>query len=345
MKRLIPFALLGILIVSFSACAGETPCRHSEINPSAYFDQESHFPSKGVCNLCSEEVEFDSIQIWDEEDLMQLGNDIKDNYDIGCYSISINDDIDMAAKVWMSPYLDGSKSAFNKKSLVIDGNGHTISNLSAGSETETTHQGFIGHTYSSVELVIRNLTLSDASFTNKDDGEYSSVGGFVGNIEATTSVTLENCHLRTSHLDGGHYAGGLYGYGAAYSKEDDGPVATKITIKNCSVEKSTIESEGSTGGIAGHADGDKDTTVVVSDCRVEDNHIYCTKANVTDKAGSLFGTVHVGKVTVSNAAISGNDVKSDGVPNGNVYGRHLPGETGKFILEGEEVKPATEVIQ
>lgn len=74
---------------------------------------------------------------------MQLGNDIKDNYDIGCYSISVNDDIDMAAKVWMSPYLDGSKSAFNKKSLVIDGNGHTISNLSAGSETETTHQGFI----------------------------------------------------------------------------------------------------------------------------------------------------------------------------------------------------------
>ena len=117
MKKLIPFALLGILIVSFSACAGETPYRHSEINPSAYFDQESHFPSKGVCNLCSEEVEFDSIQIWDEEDLMQLGNDIKDNYDIGCYSISVNDDIDMAAKVWMSPYLDGSKSAFNKKAL------------------------------------------------------------------------------------------------------------------------------------------------------------------------------------------------------------------------------------
>ncbi len=48
---------------------------------------------------------------------MQLGNDIKDNYDIGCYSISVNDDIDMAAKVWMSPYLDGSKSAFNKKAL------------------------------------------------------------------------------------------------------------------------------------------------------------------------------------------------------------------------------------
>lgn len=345
MKKLIPFALLGILVVAFSACAGETPCRHSEITPSAYFDEQKHYPSKGVCNLCSEEVEFDSIQIWDEDDLMQLGNDLEANYDLGCFSISINNDLDMSGKTWTSPRISGYTAPYNKKSFVFDGNGHTISKLTAGSDTDPNHQGFIGSTYSSVDLTIRNLTLSGASFTNKDDGEYSSVGGFVGNIEATTSVTLENCHLRTSHLDGGHYAGGLYGYGTAYSKEDDGPVATKITIRNCSVEKSTIESEGSTGGIAGHADGDKDTTVVVSDCRVEDNHIYCTKENVTDKAGSLFGTVHVGKVTVSNATISDNDVKSDGVSNDKVYGRHLPGETGKFILEGEEVKPATEVTQ
>lgn len=332
--------LLAALLVITSCDPKTEPeeCLHPVLKDvSAYFDAENHYPKTGVCKDCGETITREAITIGTADDFMQLGKDIDGKYDLVCYDVVLADDIDMTGKEWMSPFLDGSKAPFNGKTLVINGKGHTISHLTAGSEESATHQGLIGSTLSSVSLVIKNLTLNDAAFTNKDDGIISSVGGFVGNIQATTSVTLENCHLVSSHLNGGHYAGGLYGYGAAYSDENDGPVYTKINIKNSTVSDSTIESEGSTGSICGHAAGDKGTTVVILGSRITANEIMCTGSS-NEKAGRLIGTIGAGNVTISETSIVGeNPVSSNKTPIDRDYGRLAFAGTGSLTVDGDPV--------
>ena len=331
--------LLAALLV-ITACDPKTEpeeCLHPVLkNVTAYFDAENHYPKTGVCKDCGETITREAITIGTAEDLMQLGKDIADKYDLVCYDVVLAADIDMTGKEWMSPSLDGYSTPFNGKTLVIDGKGHTIAHLTAGSDESTAHQGLIGSTWSSVSLIIKNLTLNDSKFTNMDDGEYSSVGGFIGNINATTSVTLENCHLVSSHLNGGHYAGGLYGYGAGYSKEGDGPVHTLITIENCYVSGSTIESEGSTGGICGHADGDKLTTVDISVCRVNNNTIKCTGTE-TNKAGNLIGTVHEGEVIITRTSASENTVSSGTERYSRDFGRLVLNDTGSLTVDGDSI--------
>ena len=331
--------LLAALLV-ITACDPKTEpeeCLHPVLKDvSAYFDAENHYPKTGVCKDCGETITREAITIGTADDLIQLGKDIEGKYDLVCYDVVLADDIDMTGKEWMSPSLDGYSTPFNGKTLVIDGMGHTIAHLTAGSGDSTVHQGLIGSTWSSVSLVIKNLTLNDATFTNKDDGIISSVGGFVGNIQATTSVTLENCHLVSSHLNGGHYAGGLYGYGAGYSKEGDGPVHTYITIENCSASGSTIESEGSTAGICGHAAGDNWTTVDISGCSVNDNTIKCTGSS-TEKAGNLIGTIGAGTVTISGTSANENSVSSNGTPINRDYGRLEFDTSGSLTVDGAPI--------
>lgn len=339
--------LLAALLV-ITACDPKTEpeeCLHPVLkDESAYFDAENHYPKTGVCKDCGETITREAITIGTADDLMQLGKDINGKYDLVCYDVVLAADIDMTEKEWMSPSLDGYSTPFNGKTLVIDGKGHTIAHLTAGSEDSTAHQGLIGSTWSNVSLVIKNLTLNDATFTNMDDEGIpsknpgiSSVGGFVGNIQATTSVTLENCHLVSSHLNGGHYAGGLYGYGAAYSDENDGPVYTKIDIKNSTVSDSTIESEGSTGSICGHAAGDKGTTVVILGSRITDNEIMCTGSS-NEKAGRLIGTIGAGNVTISETSIVGeNPVSSNKTPIDRDYGRLAFAGTGSLTVDGDPV--------
>ena len=322
--------------MSFSACAGETPCRHSEINPSAYFDQESHFPSKGVCNLCSEEVEFDSIQIWDEEDLMQLGNDIKEGKDIGCYTISITDDIDMSGKEWMSPKISGYDT-YNGCDFVINGNGHAISSLTVTNTEEKEGLGFIGKIWSSATLEVNDLTLSSPTITAGVGGdEGPGVGGFIGVIDSSASVSFTNCHVIGGSINEGHWAGGIYGYASGYDEE--GAVLTVVTIDRCTVEGVTIKAtDASVGGIMGHAGGNSNTEVNVLDSSVTGCIIQNDELNST-KAGNILGTNGVGDTTLTRVTFSGNTVKSGGVENNDgVYGRLAFNEDGSLTIGDDPV--------
>ena len=58
--------------------------------------------------------------------------------------------------------------------------------------------------------------------------------------------------------------------------------------------------------------------------------------------GVVVGTANVGELTINNITESGNTLTQTGktAPAGqsNLYGRFVPGATGKLIIDGEEIK-------
>ena len=99
-------------------------CKHINLTEvTEYFDQSSkHYPKTGICAECGEEITRESIEIGTAEDLATLGKDLSEYYNIGCYTISIIDDIDMTGKPWPFIELDGySSDHYYGKNFVIDG--------------------------------------------------------------------------------------------------------------------------------------------------------------------------------------------------------------------------------
>ncbi|MGN0309017.1 MAG: fimbrillin family protein [Bacteroides sp.] len=222
------------------------------------------------------------------------------------------------------------------KMLTIDGHNHSIKGLKVP---------LISGTWVSKSVVIKNLTISDSAIQNDVEDEIGTVGvgAFVAQTEASDIVTLENCHLTKSSVKGGHWTGGLVGYAAGYSKQDDGPVFETLTMQGCTVTDSTIEGKGSCGGIIGHGTGSDWTKVNIASCTVTGNEITSTGTN-DKKAGSLIGTVgcagqeaydKTGGIYVTDTTVSNNTVTSNGVSIDRIYGRQ-GNTTGKLYVNGVE---------
>ena len=318
-------------------------CKHINLKDvSAWFDDETsgHYPKTGICADCGEEIKRDSIEIGTADQLLTLGNDLSANNDIGYYTISIIDDIDMTGKTWPYIYLNGSKTPYNKKNFVINGNGHSIKGLTINDNdltiTDIRGIGFISRTWSAVTLEIKDLTLIDANISASAAQDGPSLGGFVGWIEANEYVKISNCHVIESEFSGGHRAGGIYGYAAGYSGQD-GPVLTKILIEGCSVENTVFESsDASIGGIIGHAGGNKNTEISVSNSSVTGCTI--TSDNGGDnKIGNILGTNGVGKTTLTTVTFSGNTL--NGNSSDKYCGRTAFDKDGSLTIDTVPVEP------
>ena len=134
--------------------------------------------------------------------------------------------------------------------------------------------------------------------------------------------------------------GGLIGWTSGYNKQDDGPVDTYITVTNCSVENTKITAKGSVGGIIGHAGANPATYHTFTNNTVTG----CTLNSTDDggwRVGVVVGTANVGEVALNNTTESGNTVTQTGktAPAGqsNLYGRFVPGTTGKLVIDGTAV--------
>ena len=232
----------------------------------------------------------------------------------GDYTINITADIDLKDVTLTSGYLNGYKGA---KTYTVNGNGHKITNL--------TTPLFSGTWAGKGKLYINDLTIADSGIVGGKDSV--GCGAFVGNASATEMVQLKNCHLVDSSVLGADWTGGLVGYAAGYSNQNDGPVFEYVVMEGCSVENCTIIGAGSTGAVIGHATGDKWTDVTINNCVVKNNIVKCTDdSNV--KAGAVLGTVGVGTVHV-NATVSGNSVTSNGNAVNRIFGRI--GSTGGVL--------------
>ena len=231
-------------------------------------------------------------------------------------------------ETWTPATVDGYHGA---GVITINGNGHTITGLNA----PLLAGGFAGNS----GVVINNLTLDGVKIIETaNTASGPAVGAFIGNVDSMQKIELNNCKLVNSHVEGGHWTGGLIGYVAGYNGA--GEVKTYVTIKDCTIENSTIKAYGSGGAIIGHAGGNANTFQTVQDCTVKDCIITSTNTS-SWRVGVVAGTVGVGRLTISGTTSTKNTItqtnKTAPTEQSDLYGRFVPGTTGKLTIDGTEV--------
>jgi len=253
----------------------------------------------------------------------------------GNVTVEILEDIVLTSVDWNPVTVSAPKYPV----VTVNGNGKTITGLN--------DMLFAGTWAGGSGLIINDLTIADSAIVNdKDDAKGTvGVGAFIGFPQASATVTLNNCHLVDSSVEGGHWTGGLIGYAAGY-EGNDGPVFMNLTIKDCSVTGSTIIGKGSAGGVIGHATGNAWTQVTIADTTVSGNTVTSTGSSA-NKAGAVIGTIGAaGQATTVNgvektggvsvaATVSDNDVTSDNTKITTIYGRQGTG-TGMLYVTGGE---------
>lgn len=251
----------------------------------------------------------------------------------GNVTVTILKDVDLTGVTWnpvtvSEPYYPV---------VTVEGNDKTITGL--------TDMLFAGTWAGNSGLIIKNLTIANSTIVNdKDDAKGNvGVGAFIGFPQASATITLENCHLKDSKVEGGHWTGGLIGMAGGYNGTD-GPVFMNLTIKGCSVTGSTITGKGSAGGVIGHGSCAAWTNVVIEETIVSDNTITSTGSS-TNKAGAVMGTIGAaGQATTVNgvtntggasvsATVADNTVTSNGTEITTIYGRQGT-ETGMLYVAG-----------
>lgn len=247
----------------------------------------------------------------------------------GNVTVTIDKDYDLTGYQWTSLTVQGYTGA---GVVTVEGNNHKITGLNAPL--------FAGGFAGTSGIVVKNLTLTKV--TIKDSTSNQGIGAFINNVDSMPKIELDNCHLTDSSIDsnGGARVGGLIGWTSGYNKQDDGPVDTYITVTNCSVENTKITAKGSVGGIIGHAGANPATYHTFTN-----NTVTGCTLNPTDdggwRVGVVVGTANVGEVALNNTTESGNTVTQTGktAPAGqsNLYGRFVPGTTGKLVIDGTAV--------
>lgn len=247
----------------------------------------------------------------------------------GNVTVTIDKDYDLTGYQWTSLTVQGYTGA---GVVTVEGNNHKITGLNAPL--------FAGGFAGTSGIVVKNLTLTNVNI--KDSTSDQGIGAFINNVDSMPKIELDNCHLTDSSIDsnGGARVGGLIGWTSGYNKKNDGPVDTYITVTNCSVENTKITAKGSVGGIIGHAGANPATYHTFTNNTVTG----CTLHSTDDggwRVGVVVGTVNVGEVALNNTTESGNTVAQTGktAPAGqsNLYGRFVPGTTGKLVIDGTAV--------
>ena len=251
----------------------------------------------------------------------------------GNVTVDILKDIDLTNVEWNPVTI----SAPGYPLVTVNGNNKTITGLK--------DMLFAGTWAGKSGLIINDLTIENAYIVNdaEDKKENVGVGAFIGYPQASATITLNNCHLVKSHVEGGHWTGGLIGMAGGYNG-DDGPVFMNLTIEKCSVTDSNITGKGSVGGIIGHGSCAAWTNVEIKDTTVFGNTIKSTGSK-DDKAGIVMGTIgaagtaqtvngitYTGGVKVS-VIESGNKATSNGTTIKTVYGRQGT-PTGVLTITG-----------
>lgn len=228
-------------------------------------------------------------------------------------------------ETWVPAKVDGYHGA---GVVTVLGNGHKISGLNA----PLFAGGFAGNS----GIIVKDLTLDGVKIN--DATSNLGIGAFVCDVDSMPTIELDNCHLTNSEMisTGGARVGGLIGWTSGYNNPNDGPVDTYIKITKCSVEECKLEAKGSVGGIIGHAGCNPATFHTITDCAVKNCVI-----NSTDdggwRVGVVVGTANVGELTINNITESGNTITQTGKTapeHSNLYGRFVPGTTGKLFIDG-----------
>lgn len=224
--------------------------------------------------------------VYTASDLAAALTDPVQNADLG--TIVLAQDIDMTT--WVPKNL-------TYRSFVLKGNGHALKNQS---QPLATAMG-IG-TY-----VIENVKFQNADISRTATTAVERIEGWAAALvaeihgEGGINLTIDNCDVIDSTIEGYEYAGGLIGF-ASYG-------AGSIVISNCDVINSDISTtDSSAGGLIGHTC----PVTTLTNCTIDaDSSVSCAedRAGKGAKAGGLVGTVNKSTTTLTNctsAATLGN---------------------------------------
>ena len=215
--------------------------------------------------------------------------------------INLTQDIDLEGVTWGSPTLAYAGSG---SQIVINGNGHTIKNLSTNSTSM--YGGLIGKISTNGEVIIKDLKLENISLQGNNTDE-SAGGALIGwyeghGDEVEDKVTISNVTVNGISVDGYKNSGGLVGYTN---------VNINVDIQNCSVVGTeatyTINSsyneegnyKGHIGGLVGYYG--KGT---ISNCSLANIGITRDRVAQSDRAGVLVGTLATSGASISSATVS-----------------------------------------
>lgn len=193
----------------------------------------------------------------------------------GDVTVEIIEDIDLTYTDWTPVKLSG-----NKNLVTIEGNNHSITGL---------NEMLFGSAWASKGLVIKDITIKDSQIVHDESNSIGTegVGAFVGYVEATETVTLDNCHVIDSTVNGGNWVGGFVGACGGYNNANDGPVFTTLTIKDSSVEGCTIKNLGAAGAFVGHGAMNAATKVILEGSATGNT----ISGGKPAKTGKLIGTI------------------------------------------------------
>lgn len=205
-------------------------------------------------------------------------------------NIVILNNIDMTGTAWngLLGGTMGTNAAY--AGITIDGNGHTVSGLTAPIIAGTTYNA-----------TIKNLTVADSEIA--DCASNAAAGAFIAYADSEDScvIALENCKLKSSTVGNGNanYAGGFIGMFTGKT----------LTVSNCEIASDcTVKGNKNVGGIVGFCQ------TTASEQKVAN----CTVGNGVTLNGGIHRGVIAGTVN-RNYTFNINNCTYD--PAANVVGR------------------------
>ncbi|RLC76892.1 MAG: hypothetical protein DRJ03_27775, partial [Chloroflexi bacterium] len=188
----------------------------------------------------------------------------------------------------------------------LDGDGHTISNLSIS--TGLREQGLFGTVIGAVK--IKDLTLN--SFTIAQTGYGNYRGALVGYAEDLDDAIFLNIKVINSSIDGYNYTGGMFGLIETVSD------SARCQIFQCSVSNTDVEGSRYIGGLIGstYIGGDTDDASEMVDCYSVNGTVTTSYKSVGGFVGYLDGydngttDADVSKWMIVHSCYSTNDIVS-----------------------------------
>ena len=206
--------------------------------------------------------------------------------------IILDNDIDLQNVAW-TPL--STKAAF-----VLDGQGHTISNLTVTApvaQSGFTNAAMIGENKKSA--MFKNLTIDKATITGTEADNYHGavlIATAVATDEA--DVLIDKVKITNSTVSANDRSGLFFAY--LY-------FTGNTQIRNSSTESCTINSKGTAGALLGHNNSNDFTAV---NCTVSNTKVYSTEG--ANKAGVLIGSwVKSANLTLSNCTATGSVAGQD----------------------------------
>ena len=207
---------------------------------------------------------------------------------------SIGADIDATGHTWNSIFVIVGNNANN--GFVIDGKGHTISNLAINGSlfTGTPNGSYAG----TIPGVVRNLTFDNATVANN--------GGFGAAViwgNTYGEVTFEDVHIVNSSITGVCNVAAFVG---ATTIEDGGTI-NPVKFIDCSVEKCTITAIGGDGCDPTGASGYVGRAFAKTSLVFEGTNTIDAATTMNSADGLVGGRVY-GYTTWANGGFSGTGV-------------------------------------